>query len=308
MNTESSKLPIYGALVANLLIAITKFIAAGFTGSSAMISEGIHSVVDTGNQLLILLGLSNSKKPADKQHPFGYGKELYFWSLIVAILLFAIGGGMSLYEGIHHLGQPTEQSDPTWNYAVLGMAFLFEGTSWVIAMKNFLKKKSKFNFFTRLRNSKDPSIFVIIMEDSAALLGIVVAFLGVYLGHTYQNPMFDGIASIIIGVILSLVAIFLVSESKGLLVGEAASAMTIESVRNIFEQNAGVVSIEEPLTMHFGPAEVLLAVNVQFSKDLSAERIELCVDELEKQIKTKHPEIRRIFIEAESISRKGEKA
>ena len=303
MNTGSSKLPIYGALAANLLISITKFIAAGFTGSSAMISEGIHSVVDTGNQLLILLGLSKSQKPADKKHPFGYGKELYFWSLIVAILLFAIGGGMSLYEGIHHLGQPTEQTDPTWNYGVLAAAFLFEGTSWVIAMKNFLKKKSKLSFWRRIQNSKDPSIFVIILEDSAALLGIIVAFAGVYLGHTYENPMWDGIASITIGGILALVAIFLVIESKGLLLGEGASPLVIDGVKKIFQENASVDSLEEPLTMHFGPQEVLLAVNVQFKTGLSAEQIEQSVDDLETSIKKEFPIIRRIFIEAESISR-----
>ncbi|UII24176.1 cation diffusion facilitator family transporter [Fulvivirga ligni] len=303
MNTGSSKLPIYGALAANLLIAITKFVAAGFTGSSAMISEGIHSVVDTGNQLLILLGLSKSQKPADKKHPFGYGKELYFWSLIVAILLFAIGGGMSLYEGIHHMGQPTEQTDPTWNYGVLAAAFLFEGTSWVIAMKNFLKKKSKLSFWRRIQNSKDPSIFVIILEDSAALLGIIVAFAGVYLGHTYENPMWDGIASITIGGILALVAIFLVIESKGLLLGEGASPLVIDGVKKIFQENASVDSLEEPLTMHFGPHEVLLAVNVQFKTGLSAEEIEHSVDDLETTIKKEFPIIRRIFIEAESISR-----
>ncbi len=306
MDPHSSKLPIYGALVANLAIAITKFVAASFTGSSAMLSEGIHSVVDTGNQLLILLGLKRAEKPADKLHPFGYGKELYFWSLIVAVLLFSIGGGMSFYEGISHLQHPSELSDPTWNYAVLGAAFLFEGMSWLIALKNFTKKKSSLGLFNRIRTSKDPSIFVVILEDTAALLGIVVALLGVYLGHQFENPIYDGIASIIIGVILAVVAIFLVYESKGLLLGESARPDVVESVTSIVRADSGVANAEEPLTMHFGPSEVLLAINVQFKPELSAEAIENAIDRIEKAIRTTHPEIRRIFIEAESITKRRE--
>lgn len=304
MNTGSSKLPIYGALLANFAIAAVKFVAAAFTGSSAMLSEGIHSVVDTGNQLLVLLGLKRSKRPADAKHPFGYGKELYFWSLIVAILLFSIGGGMSIYEGILHLYHPSEMSDPTWNYAVLAAAFLFEGTSWIIAMKSFLKNKSPHSFWKRLRRSKDPSIFIIIMEDSAALAGILVAFLGVYLGHVFDQPMFDGIASVIIGGILALVAVFLVYESKGLLLGEAVQADALKSIQSIFTGNPNVSSMETPLTMHFGPEDVLLAVNVQFRDGLSAEQIEQTIDDLEKAVRENHPEIRRIFVEAESITRR----
>ena len=304
MHSSSSKLPIYGALTANLLIAIVKFIAAGFTGSSAMLSEGIHSVVDTGNQLLVLLGLKRSQKPADEQHPFGYGKELYFWSLIVGVLLFTIGGVMSFYEGIIHLKHPSETTDPAWNYGVLGAAFLFEGSSWVIAMKNFTKGKVSSGFFSRLRSSKDPSIFIIILEDSAALAGILAAFLGVYLGHAFHNPAFDGIASMVIGVILAVVAVFLVIESKGLLLGEGINPKALGQIKSIFDAHPNVVKTETPLTMHFGPQEVLLAVNVQFKPGLRSGEIEKTIDVLEKSIRQAHPEIRRIFIETESITRK----
>ncbi len=302
MDPKSSKLPIYGALVANFLIAITKFVAASFTGSSAMLSEGIHSVVDTGNQLLLLLGLKRSEKQADLTHPFGYGKELYFWALIVAILLFSVGGGMSLYEGITHLQHPGELSDPTWNYVVLGLAFLFEGISWYIALRKFLEVKSDMSFFKRLRRSKDPAIFVVVVEDSAAMLGILIAFAGVFLGHQLNNPHIDGMASIMIGVVLAAVAVFLVYESKGLLVGEAASPQLVTSIKNIIEEDNSTHSMQDPLTMHFGPQEVLLAVNVQFQHELSAEAIEEAVDRIENTIRQKHPEIKRIFIEAESIA------
>ncbi len=302
MDPHSSKLPIYGALVANLAIAITKFIAASFTGSSAMLSEGIHSVVDTGNQMLILLGLKKAEKSPDKMHPFGYGKELYFWSLIVAVLLFGIGGGMSFYEGISHLQHPSALSDPTWNYAVLGAAFVFEGISWVIALKSFMKKKSKLGIFGRIRTSKDPAAFVVVLEDSAAMLGIIVALVGVWAGHHFNNPMYDGVASIVIGVILAVVAIFLVYESKGLLVGESARPEIVENIIKIVNADTAVEDAEEPLTMHFGPSEVLLAINVQFKSTLNSAEVVAAVDRIEKAIRSQHPEIKRIFIEAESIA------
>lgn len=302
MDPNSSKLPIYGALVANFVIAISKFTAAAITGSSAMISEGIHSVVDTGNQLLLLLGIKKSEKPADLQHPFGHGKELYFWALIVAVLLFSIGGGMSVYEGITHLQHPSELSDPTWNYIILGIAFVFESAAFYVAYKKLIKGNPGLGFFKRLKVSKDPAVFVVIFEDSAALLGVVVAFLGVYLGHQFNNPHFDGIASIIIGVILGIVAVFLVIESKGLLLGEGASPATVKSIHQLILHDPAVTKLEDPLTMHFGPNEILLAVNVQFKPGLTAEEIEEAIDRIEQAIRRKHPDIRRIFIEAESIS------
>ena len=304
MSAGSSKTAIYGALVANLAIAIAKFVASAFTGSSAMLSEGIHSVVDTGNQFLLLLGIRRSARPADGLHPFGYGKELYFWSLIVAVLLFALGGGMSLYEGIVHILEPEPATDPFWNYLVLGLAFAFEGTSWYIAFRA-LKKEEPVGFFKGLRASKDPSVFVVLFEDSAALAGIVVAFLGVFLGHTFDNPYFDGGASVIIGLLLGAVAVLLASESKGLLLGEGVDPDTRQSLRQILLDDPDVDQIKDPLTMHFGPHEVLLAVNVTFKPELSSEEVAYAVDRIEESIRSTHPDVKRIFIEASAISKKN---
>lgn len=305
MNVKSSKLPLYGALVANLAIAITKFIAAGLSGSSAMLSEGIHSIVDTGNSLLLLLGLRKSKKPADASHPFGHGKELYFWSLIVAILIFAIGGGMSLYEGVQHLREPEPVSDPTLSYIVIALAVVFEGAAWTMAYKNFSKTRTEKSFLKALRASKDPSTFAVLFEDTAAILGLIIAFLGIFLSHTLHNPIFDGIASMLIGLILAAVAVLLASESKGLLIGEGASRPVLESITQLANADPAVAQIAPPLTMHMGPFEILLAIDVKFKRDLSSEEIENAIARLERAIFSKHPEVKRIFIEAKSITSKN---
>jgi cation diffusion facilitator family transporter len=294
-------LAIYGAMGANLLIAITKFIAAGLSGSSAMLSEGIHSTVDTGNQLLLLLGLKKSRKPADDSHPFGHGKELYFWSLIVAVALFGIGGGMSAYEGITHLLHPHPLEDPTWNYVVLGLAFVFESVSWVIALKELRPKTGKEGLWRSLRSSKDPSIVTVFFEDSAALAGLIVAFLGVLLGHRLNNPYADGIASILIGVILAIVAVFLVHESKGLLLGESTDPATVEDIRAMARELPAVADVKWPLTMHFGPEEVLLNLRIDFRPGLPPGQITEAINRLEEKIREKHPEIKRIFIEARAL-------
>ncbi len=301
MATDSSNKTIYAAMGANLAIAITKFIAAAITGSSAMISEGIHSVVDTGDQLLLLLGISRSQKPADDSHPFGYGQELYFWTFIVAILIFAIGGGMSIYEGITHLINPSPLEDPIWNYIVLGMAILFEGSSWTIALKEFLPTKGKQSFWQAIKNSKDPTVFTVLFEDSAAILGLLVALTGIFLGHLFNNVYFDGVASIIIGIILAIVAVVLARESKGLLVGESAAPQTIANIRSLSKTEPGVQEVIRVLTMQLAPKEVLLNLEIQFSKNLTGEEIALTVDNLEVKIRQKHPEIKQIFIEAKSL-------
>jgi len=303
MNTKSSsKLPLYGALAANLLIAIIKFIASALSGSSAMLSEGIHSLVDTGNSLLLLLGLHKSKKPADTSHPFGHGKELYFWSLIVAILIFSIGGGMSIYEGIMHLRHPNPLEDPTLSYIVLALAMVFEGAAFIIAYKNFSKTRVDKSFLTALKASKDPATFTVLFEDSAALLGLIVALLGVFLSHHFNNPYFDGLASVLIGVILASVAVLLATESKGLLIGEGASKPVLDSIHKLANADPAVARIAPPLTMHLGPYEILLAMDIKFKSDLSATEIEAAIARLEKAIFAEHPEIKRIFIEARSIT------
>jgi cation diffusion facilitator family transporter len=304
-SSSSSPTAVYAAIAGNLAIAIAKFVAAAFTGSSAMLSEGIHSIVDTGNGGLILFGIRMSKRPADKSHPFGYGKELYFWTLIVAILIFAIGGGMSVYEGITHLKHPTPIDNPIWNYAVLGFAMFFEGYAWSVAFKAFSADRKGKGIWQALRESKDPTVFTVLFEDSAAMLGLVIAFLGVFLGRQLNMPQLDGIASIIIGVILSVVAMLLAYESRGLLVGEGADEKVVERMRRLIAQDAAIDHVGRLLTMYFGPHEVLLNVEVQFNPGLSGRELEMAVDRMEKNIRTKFPFVKRIFIEAETLAASG---
>jgi cation diffusion facilitator family transporter len=308
MATES-KTAIFAAIVGNLAIAITKFVAAAFTGSSAMLSEGIHSLVDTGNGGLLLLGVRKSLKPPDDTHPFGHGKELYFWSLIVAILIFALGGGMSVYEGVIHILHPHPIQDPTWNYVVLGFAIIFESISFYFALKAFRKEMGTQGVWGTVHTSKDPTTFTILFEDTAALLGLLVALVGIFLGHALNNPYLDGVASIAIGAILGVVAGFLAYESKGLLIGEGVNPETLESIRAIAGADAAVDEVRKALTMHFGPHDVLLTLDIRFQKQLTASEIAEAVDHLEKKIRDRHPEIKHIFIEAKSLieAKEGEK-
>ncbi|MBK0381657.1 cation diffusion facilitator family transporter [Pedobacter sp. SD-b] len=296
--TSSSKVSIYAALAANIGIAIIKFIAAAFTGSSSMLSEGIHSAVDSGNQILLLIGIKRSKKPADENHPFGHGQEIYFWSLIVAVLIFGLGGGMSVYEGILHIKNPEELTDPFWNYIVLATAFAFEGTSFVIAVKGFLKLEGNGKFFKKLRGSKDPSLFIVIFEDGAALLGLLIAAIGVFLSHYLNNPIIDGAASISIGVLLAIVAVLLVVESRNLLIGESANKEQIQIITRIVKANKNVHKLLSPLTMQLSPNEVLLALDIEFKDHLRGTELAEIICSLEKEIKTQIPMIKQIFIEA----------
>jgi len=300
----SAKKTIYAAMVANFAIAVIKFVAASITGSSAMLSEGIHSVVDTGNELLLLLGIRQSKKPADDSHPFGYGQELYFWTLIVALFIFAIGGGMSIYEGINHVQHPEPLTDPFWNYVVLGLAVLFEGYSWNVALQEFLAQKEDGSFWSAIRASKDPTIFTILFEDTAALIGLFVAFLGVLSGHILGNVYLDGVASIVIGVILCGVAILLASESKGLLIGEGANAETVASIKKITHDDPAVEKVIKVLTLHFGPQEILLNLEIKFVDDLETTELAIAIERLEKSLHSQHSEIKNIFIEAKSLTAK----
>ncbi|HEV8587517.1 MAG TPA: cation diffusion facilitator family transporter [Pyrinomonadaceae bacterium] len=298
--TGESKVAIFAAIAANLAIAITKFVAAFFSGSSAMLSEAIHSLVDTGNGALLLVGLRKSRKPPDRDHPFGHGKELYFWPLIVAILVFSLGGGMSVYEGITHLSHP-HSGDPTWNYVVLGIAFVFESISAYLAFRAFRKELSGAGVIETIRASKDPTSFTVLFEDSAALAGLVVAFLGIFLGQQFDNPYLDGVASIVIGAILASVAVFLAYETKGLLIGEGVDPETLESIRSIAAADAAVQEVRKSLTMHFGPNEVLLALDVGFKSHLSANEISDAINRLEDAIRARHPKIKHIFIEAKAL-------
>ncbi len=303
MAASSSPLAVYAAIAGNLAIAVTKFVAAFFTGSSAMLSEGIHSIVDTGNGGLLLLGVHMSKRPPDDNHPFGHGKELYFWTLIVAILIFALGGGMSVYEGILHLRNPHPIENPTWNYVVLAIAMVFEGITWGVAYREFSRSKAEeHTLIHAVHTSKDPTTFTVLFEDTAALLGLVVAFFGVLLGHLLEMPALDGIASVVIGIILGVVAIALAYESKGLLVGEGVDPEVARSIRELAEAESVVEHVAPPMTMYLGPHEVLLNLDIQFQQGTSAEQVEAAVDRLESTIRERHPAIKRIYIEAESLT------
>lgn len=297
----NSKFSIYGALAANLCIAIVKFTAASVTGSSAMVSEGIHSTVDSGNALLLLLGIKRSKKPADAGHPFGHGKEIYFWTLIVAILIFSLGGGMSVYEGISHIQNPVELRDPFWNYIVLLASMIFEGASLLYTIRLFNKSKGKLGFWKELSMSKDPGLFAVIYEESAAIAGLLIAFIGIFLGYYYNNPLFDAIASILIGVVLIMVAVTMVKESKGLLVGESASSAIVKGIYEIVNNESKVKTLYYPLTMHLAPNEILLALDVEFSKEISVDELFSTVTSLEEQIKAKYPSVKKIYIEAKNF-------
>ncbi|MGV3459389.1 MAG: cation diffusion facilitator family transporter [Flavobacterium sp.] len=299
--TGNSKIAIYGALGANLCIAAVKFVAASVTGSSAMISEGIHSTVDSGNSLLLLLGMKRSQRPPDRGHPFGHGKEIYFWSLIVAILVFSLGGGMSLYEGISHLQHPEELRDPFWNYVVLFASMAFEGASLVYAVREFNKSRGGLTFWKELSMSKDPGLFAVIYEESAAIIGLLIALAGVFLGHYFDNPAYDAAASMLIGVVLIVVAITMVRESKGLLVGESANRSVTDGIYELVNSEPKVKTLYFPLTMHLAPNEILLALDVEFQKDMTVDELFDTVNDLEERIKAEYPSVKKIYIEAKNF-------
>ncbi|HEX5463188.1 MAG TPA: cation diffusion facilitator family transporter [Burkholderiales bacterium] len=303
--SDKSSFVVYVATAANLAIAITKFIAATVTGSSAMFAEGVHSLVDTGNELLLLLGLRRSRKPPDAYHPYGYGQELYFWSLVVAMVLFGIGGGVAIYNGASHLIHPEPLEDPFWAYVVLAIAAALEGTSWFFAMSGMVARKGGRSLWQTIRRSDDPSVFTILFEDSAALAGLATAFLGVYLGHLLHDPYIDGAASIVIGIILAVVALFLIRESKGLLIGEAANPEVVESVTAIVRDDPDVVAVDRVLTVVLGPDDILLNLDARFHPSLSAADLAATVSRLERAVRQRHPSIRRIFIEAAATTGSG---
>ncbi|WP_322528893.1 cation diffusion facilitator family transporter [Salinicola sp. LHM] len=295
-----SKPVIYAAMGGNLLIAVTKFVAATITGSSAMLSEGIHSVVDTGNQILLLLGMKRAKRPPSPQFPFGHGKEIYFWSFVVALLIFAIGSGVSLYEGVIHILHPEPIESPLVNYVVLGLGILFEGASWAFALNEFRKTKGKWGYVEAVHRGKDPSMFVVIFEDSAALLGLMVALAGVALSQWTGILLFDGIASVIIGLLLGGTAIWLAKETKSLLIGESANQNVVENIRQLAGNADGIDGVNEVLTMHMGPNFILVNLSVRFARGATAEQIERTIARLDREIKQAHDSVKRVFVEAEA--------
>ncbi|HEY8160589.1 MAG TPA: cation diffusion facilitator family transporter [Methylobacter sp.] len=297
---SSSKKVVYAALIGNLMIAITKAGAAAWTGSSAMLSEAIHSFVDIGNEILLLYGMRRSTRPADPEHPLGYGRELYFWSFIVALLVFALGAGVSIYEGVLHLQHPQPISDPLVSFVVLALSFLYEGASWWVAFRQFRAVKGTLGYYEAFRRSKDPVSFMVLFEDSAALIGILIAAIGTFAATSLDEPIFDGVASIFIGLVLAGTAILLARESKSLLIGERAERKLIDSIQRIANKASMVSRTNEVLTVHLAPDQILAALSLEFSDDLRTPQIEEIVINIERDIRAAHPEIVTLFVKPQT--------
>ena len=300
MAASGSHKVVYVALGGNLMIAVAKFVAATISGSSAMLSEGVHSLVDTVNELLLLYGLHRAAKPPDRSHPFGYGRELYFWSFIVALLVLAMGAGVSFYEGVLHIRQPEPVEHPLINYLVLAVSFVFEGTSWYVALREFRARKGHLGYFEAFRLSKDPSTFTVLLEDSAALLGLLVALAGLISAQLLAQPMLDGVASIGIAGVLAMSAMLLARETKGLLIGEPAHPAVSDAILAIAAGDAGVRCANGVLTVQMGPSQVVATLSAEFEDALTTPQIEACINRIEKQAKVTHPEIVSLFIKPQT--------
>ena len=284
------------AFAANLGIAVSKFVAAAITGSSAMLTEGVHSVVDSANQLLLMWGRRQANRPADALHPFGYGRELYFWSFVVAVLVFALGAGVSVYEGIIHIANPEHAVSPIIAYAVLFIAFVLEGGSTVAAFREFKEAKGELGWVQAVLRSKDPPAFIVLLENGAAMAGILVAAIGLALSQLTGNPFFDGAASVVIGIILGLTAFLLAVESKALLIGEAADPELVKGLAHLAEAKIGVVAVGDVLTVHSAPDQVTAMMSVDFDDAISCRDVERIVCEIEEEAASRWPEVRRLFV------------
>jgi len=302
MATRESKGVIYAAIIANIAIAVCKFAAAMVTGSSAMLAEAFHSTADTGNELLLLWGIKRSARPPDSLHPYGHGKVLYFYSLLVAVYIFGVGGGLAVHEGISHLKHPEIPSHPGWNYAVLALAAVFDFYSWRISYRELRARKDpNESTWDEIKGGKDPTVFTVFLEDSAGLFGVFLAFLAIFLGRQFNNPYLDPIASIVIGLVLAVLAVFLGRESGALLVGERTNRARIERLNEIIRADPAVEEVGDLLTMQLGPEQVLLTVNIQFRRKLTLEQLESAIERIEARIRQEQPSVQRIFIEAESF-------
>jgi cation diffusion facilitator family transporter len=297
---SDNKLIVYAALAANVGIAVAKFVAASLTGSAAMVSEGVHSLVDSVNEILLLYGLRRSRLPPDRDHPLGHGRELYFWSFIVALLVLALGAGFSLYEGVNHILAPEPLRDPTANYIVLGVAALFEGSSWYLSLKSVQRRKGRMGYFEAFRGTKDPTTFTVLFEDSAALMGLAIAGIGVYLSHAFNDPRFDGWASVGIAVVLALASALLARESKALLIGEAATPHLLEKVCAITAKVPGVRRVNGVLTVQLGPDQVMVALSTEFEDSLTTPAIEDCVRRMEAAARDAKLPIVALFVKPQT--------
>jgi len=302
MAKESSPTAIYASIAANVGIAATKFTAASFTGSSAMVAEGVHSLVDTADGLLLLLGRRRARQPPSPDHPFGHGRELYFWTLIVAILFFALGGGMSVYEGVTHILHPEPIRNPAWNYAVLAFAALFDGSSFVVGFRQFRAAAGDRGFWAAIREGKDPSLFAVVLEDIADMAGIALAFLGVFLGHLLSNPYLDGAASIGVGLVMTAVAVVMIVESKGLLIGERADAAVVDCI-NAAAAGLREANVRRVRTMQLAPNEVLVTLDVTFARGLSRPQVLETIERLEHRIRAASPDRLWLYLEISALLR-----
>lgn len=302
-----NKASIYSALVADILIATTKFIAGSYTNSSSMISEGIHSLVDTVNQVLLLYGLKRSKKPPDNLRPFGYGKELYFWSFIVSILIFGLGGGLSIYQGILHIRHVQPLGDPSWNYAVLGFSFIFDGSSFLIAIKEFNKARGDLPFWKAIIISKDPSSFLVLFEDGATVLGLIIVFILMVCSHAYNLPALDGVASILVGLLLVFASLILARESRSLLMGEGIAPETQKKIKALVEKDPSVVKAGSILSTYESPEEVVLMLIVYFKPDLDTDEITNAIERVRKAIKEEFKRIEFVIIQPQGYKASNDK-
>ncbi len=301
--STDSRIAVYAALVGNLLVACTKIAAALWTGSSAMMSEAIHSVVDTFNELLLLYGMHRATRPPDRRHPLGYGRELYFWSFIVALLLFALGAGVSLYEGVAHLMHPLPIEDPTVNYIVLGLSFVFEAGSWWVAVRRFRAAAPELSYVEAFRRSKDPPAFMVVFEDTAALIGILIAAAATSAAVAFDEPSWDGIGSILIGLLLAVTSMVLARESKSLLIGEPADPELDRSVLEIARRASAVRAANGLLTVQLSPQQVVVALSLEFADDLRADDIERAVVAIEAELRARHPMIVTLFVKPQTGAR-----
>ncbi len=297
--TVRANVVLYGALAANLGIGVAKFVAAGLTGSSSMLTEGVHSCVDSLNQVLLLYGQKRSRRAPDQFHPFGYGRELYFWAFVVAILIFAVGAGVSIWEGWRHIQAPEPLENPTVNYVVIAVAVLLEGSSWTLAVREFDRARGKLGWWRAIRRSKDPATFIVLFEDSAALAGLAVAGLGVWSSHAAGDARLDGVASIVIGLILAAVAVLLAREAKGLLIGERTDPETIARIRALVTAHPEVVAVNHVRTVHTAPDSIFVAISADFTPALTMAEAEPLIEAIEAELHDALPSLSSIYIRPE---------
>ena len=298
--SDSGKTAVYAALVGNLLVAATKAVAAVVTGSSAMVSEAVHSLVDTGNELLLLHGIRRSHRRPDTQHPLGYGRELYFWSFIVALLLFAAGAGVSIVQGILHIRSPEPIDDVEVSYVVLGLSLVFEAGSWIVAFRGFRATKGDTGYWAAIRSSKDPPRFMVLLEDSAAIIGILIALAGTWSSVAFHDPRLDGAASIAIGILLAGISVVLARESKGLLIGEQADPELQAAVFAIASDTTGVAAANGLVTVQLAPDQVVAALSLEFDRHLNVPEVEALVSEMEQRLRRIRPEVFMLFVKPQT--------